>query len=36
MDLGSDEKICKSEFLEAIAPLEPYSKMIVRASVVDK
>ena len=36
MDLDSDQKINKEEFLEAIAPVEPYSKMMVRARVSEK
>ena len=30
IDLDSDSKINKEEFLESIRPQEPYSKMVVR------
>ena len=31
IDLDADQKISQEEFLEAIAPQEPYSKMLVRS-----
>ena len=31
IDLDADQKISREEFLEAIAPQEPYSKMLVRS-----
>ena len=33
IDLDSDSKINKEEFLESIRPQEPYSKMVVRQRV---
>ena len=31
MDLDADQKIARWEFLEAIQPQEPFSKMLIRA-----
>ena len=36
IDLDADSKINKDEFLEAIKPQEPYSKMVVRARVANR
>ena len=36
IDLDADQKIAKWEFLEAIEPQEPYSKMLIRARATEK
>lgn len=36
MDLDADSKINKDEFLEAIRPQEPFSKMLVRQRIAKR
>ena len=36
IDLDADQKINREEFIEAIKPQEPFSKMLIRARVAKR